>query len=108
MREEKSRRDQFSHGPVSNMLPPGVVSGKQSSLLLQEQDSAASVSIDLEPAMGQLSIQRAVYDDSVSEYCAAMVIFFMREPCIYRTILCLGLLPAISGGNYAKYRIYYS
>lgn len=66
MREEQSRREQFSHGHVSTMLPPSVVSGKQGSLLLQEQDSGASVSIDLEPAMGQLSMQRAVYDDTVS------------------------------------------
>ncbi|XP_001602477.1 syntaxin-5 [Nasonia vitripennis] len=68
MREEKSRREQFSHGHVSAMLPSSVVSGKQSSLLLQEQDNSASVSIDLEPAMGQLSMQRAVYDDDTDSY----------------------------------------
>jgi syntaxin 5 len=65
MREEQTRREQFSHGSVSTMLPPSVVSGNQGSLLLQEQDSGASISIDLEPAMGQLSLQRSVYDDTV-------------------------------------------
>ncbi|KAJ8672705.1 hypothetical protein QAD02_003965 [Eretmocerus hayati] len=70
MREEQSRREQFSHGNMSASLPPGVASGRQGSLLLQEQDAGTSVSIDLEPAMGQLSLQRnmqmAVYDDTDS------------------------------------------
>ncbi|XP_014221115.1 syntaxin-5 [Trichogramma pretiosum] len=66
MREEQSRREQFSHGHISTMMPPSAVAGQQGSLLLQEQDSGASVSIDLEPAMGQLSLQRAVYDDTDS------------------------------------------
>jgi syntaxin 5 len=65
MREEQSRREQFSHGHVSTMLPPSV-QGNQGSLLLQEQDSGASVSIDLEPSMAQLTMQRAVYDDTDS------------------------------------------
>lgn len=64
MREEQNRREQFSHGSVSTMLPPSVT-GNQGSLLLQEQDSSASVSIDLEPAMGQLSLQKPIYDDTV-------------------------------------------
>ncbi|XP_011501054.1 PREDICTED: syntaxin-5 [Ceratosolen solmsi marchali] len=66
MREEQTRREQFSHGNVSTMLPPSVVSGNQGSLLLQEHDSNASISIDLEPVMGQLSLQRAVFDDTES------------------------------------------
>ena len=67
MKEEQSRREQFSHGHVSTMLPPSV-SGQQGSLLLQEQDSGASVSINLEPAMGQLSMQASIYDDTVSKH----------------------------------------
>lgn len=63
MREEQTRRQQFSQGSVSTMLPPSVVSGKQGSLLLQEQESS-SVAIDLEPAMGQLSMQQAIQDDT--------------------------------------------
>ncbi|XP_053977089.1 syntaxin-5 [Hylaeus volcanicus] len=63
MREEQSRRQQFTQGSVSTMLPPSVV-GKQGSLLFQEQDSASSVAIDLEPAMGQLTLQRAITDDT--------------------------------------------
>lgn len=66
MREEQNRREQFTQGHVSTMLPPSIVSGKQGSLLLQEQDSSASVSIDLEPAMNQLSIQRNAYDHTDS------------------------------------------
>lgn len=66
MREEHSRRQQFSQGSVSTMLPPSVVSGKQGSLLLQEQDANSSVAIDLEPAMGQLTMQQAIRDDTVS------------------------------------------
>ncbi|KOC71077.1 Syntaxin-5 [Habropoda laboriosa] len=62
MREEQSRRQQFTQGSVSTMLPPSVA-GKQGSLLFQEQDSS-SVTIDLEPAMGQLSIQQAIHDDT--------------------------------------------
>ncbi|XP_015185827.1 PREDICTED: syntaxin-5 [Polistes dominula] len=65
MREEQTRRQQFSQGSVSTMLPPSVVSGKQGSLLLQEQESN-SVAIDLEPAMGQLSMQRILQDDTDS------------------------------------------
>lgn len=64
MREEQTRRQQFTEGTVSTMLPPSVVSGKQGSLLLQEQDTASSVTIDLEPAMGQLTMQQAIQDDT--------------------------------------------
>ncbi|KZC04600.1 PREDICTED: syntaxin-5 [Dufourea novaeangliae] len=63
MREEQSRRQQFTQGSVSTMLPPSVA-GKQGSLLFQERDSPTSVAIDLEPAMGQLSLQQAINDDT--------------------------------------------
>lgn len=68
MREEQSRRQQFSQGSVSSMLPPSVVSGRQGSLLLQEQESSSSVAIDLEPAMSQLSMQQVLQDDTVIIY----------------------------------------
>lgn len=68
MREEQTRRQQFSQGSVSTMLPPSVVSGKQGSLLLQEQESSSSVAIDLEPAMSQLSMQRVLQDDTVTYF----------------------------------------
>ncbi|KAL2711959.1 syntaxin-5 [Vespula squamosa] len=64
MKEEQTRRQQFSQGSVSTMLPPSVVSGKQGSLLLQEQESSSSVAIDLEPAMNQLSMQQVSQDDT--------------------------------------------
>lgn len=63
MKEEQTRRQQFSQGSLSTMLPPSVA-GKQGSLLFQEQDSPASVAIDLEPMMGQLTIQQAIQDDT--------------------------------------------
>ena len=63
MREEQSRRQQFTQGSVSTMLPPSVA-GKQGSLLFQEQDSQTSVTIDVEPAMGQLSLQQTITDDT--------------------------------------------
>lgn len=65
MREEQSRRQQFTQGSVSTMLPPSVA-GKQSSLLLQEQETPLSTVIDLEPAMGQLMLQQAIQDDTVT------------------------------------------
>ncbi|XP_029036992.1 syntaxin-5 [Osmia bicornis bicornis] len=65
MREEQTRRQQFTQGSVSTMLPPSVA-GKQGSLLLQEQDSPSSTVIDLEPAMGQLTLQQAIQDDSMA------------------------------------------
>lgn len=64
MKEEQSRRQQFTQGAVSTLLPPSVVSGNQGSLLLQEQDSSSSVSINLEPAMGQMMAQRMIRDDT--------------------------------------------
>lgn len=68
MREEQSRRQQFTQGSLSTMLPPSVVSGKQGSLLLQEEVSnkSNSVVIDLEPAMNHQLMQQAIQDDTVS------------------------------------------
>lgn len=64
MREEHSRRQQFTQGSVSTMLPPSVVSGKQGSLLLQEEASSNSIAIDLEPAMNHQLMQQAMQDDT--------------------------------------------
>ncbi|XP_006610579.1 syntaxin-5 [Apis dorsata] len=58
MREEQSRRQQFTQGSVSTLLPPSVA-GKQGSLLLQEETSPSSVVINLDSAMMQ-----AVQDDT--------------------------------------------
>jgi len=66
MREEQSRRQQFTQGSLSTMLPPSVVSGRQGSLLLQEEISSNSVAIDLEPAMNQQLQQQMIQDDTVS------------------------------------------
>lgn len=65
MKEEQSRRQQFTQGSLSTMLPPSVVSGRQGSLLLQEETSNA-VAIDLEPTMNHQLIQQAIQDDTVS------------------------------------------
>jgi len=66
MREEQSRRQQFTQGSLSTMLPPSVVSGRQGSLLLQEEISSNSVAIDLEPAMNQQLQQQMIQEDTVS------------------------------------------
>ncbi|KYN07102.1 PREDICTED: syntaxin-5 [Cyphomyrmex costatus] len=63
MREEQSRRQQFTQGSLSTMLPPSVVSGRQGSLLLQEEISSSSVAIDLEPVMNQ-QLQQIIQDDT--------------------------------------------
>ncbi|XP_011863863.1 PREDICTED: syntaxin-5 [Vollenhovia emeryi] len=64
MREEQTRRQQFTQGSLSTMLPPSVVSGRQGSLLLQEEiSSSSSVAIDLEPAMNQ-QLQQIIQDDT--------------------------------------------
>ncbi|KAL0116742.1 hypothetical protein PUN28_009986 [Cardiocondyla obscurior] len=66
MREEQSRRQQFTQGPVSSMIPPSVVSSRQGSLLLQEEisNSNSSVAIDLEPVMSQQLHQHSIQDDT--------------------------------------------
>jgi len=76
MREEQSRRQQFTQGSVSTMLPPSVVSGKQGSLLLQEEASSNSVTIDLEPAMSHQLMQQAMQDDTVSKWQRILLIQF--------------------------------
>jgi len=76
MREEQSRRQQFTQGSVSTMLPPSVVSGKQGSLLLQEEASSNSVMIDLEPAMNHQLMQQAMQDDTVSKWQQTLLIQF--------------------------------
>ncbi|XP_011305955.1 syntaxin-5 [Fopius arisanus] len=63
MREEQSRREQFTQGHVSTRLPPSVMSGQQGSLLMQEQDSN-TVSIDFDPEPRQMMIQKTIRDDS--------------------------------------------
>lgn len=65
MREEQSRRQQFTQGSLSTMLPPSVVSGKQGSLLLQEEANNA-IAIDMEPTMNHQLMQHAMQDDTVS------------------------------------------
>ncbi|XP_066592011.1 syntaxin-5 [Prorops nasuta] len=65
MREEHSRRQQFTQGTVSTKLPPSVVSGQQGSILLQEQDKNSSVVIDLGEGM-QIQTQHQTQDDTES------------------------------------------
>ncbi|XP_012253959.1 syntaxin-5 [Athalia rosae] len=66
LKQQQCRREQFTQGPVSASLPPSAVAGRQGSLLLQEQSDSSSVSIDLEPAMGQQMAQRQaiLYDET--------------------------------------------
>lgn len=64
MREEQSRRQQFTQGSLSTMLPPSVVSGRQGSLLLQEEASTTAITIDIEPAANHQLMQKTMQDDT--------------------------------------------
>lgn len=57
LKQQKTRRDQFSQGPISSSLPPSTMRGStQGSLLLQEQQD--QISIDMN-ATGGPSSERA-------------------------------------------------
>lgn len=72
LKQQKSRRDQFSQGPISSSLPPSTMRGStQSSLLLQEQQEQTS--IDMNASGGgervpflQQQQQLVLYDESDS------------------------------------------
>ncbi|XP_055600212.1 syntaxin-5 [Uranotaenia lowii] len=74
LKQQKTRRDQFSQGPISSSLPPSTMRGStQGSLLLQEQDQ---ISIDMSVPGGgpnsdrvpllQQQQQLVLYDESDS------------------------------------------
>lgn len=66
LKQQKNRRDQFSHGPVSSSLPPSALSGHyHGSVLLAEEQ----VSIDMEegsPLLPASQKQAMIYDETVS------------------------------------------
>ncbi|XP_053694830.1 syntaxin-5 [Sabethes cyaneus] len=70
LKQQKSRRDQFSQGPISSSLPPSTMRGStQSSLLLQEQQEQTS--IDMNGASERVPLlqqqhQLVLYDESDS------------------------------------------
>lgn len=67
MKQQKTRRDQFSQGPIASNLPPSSMRGSnQGSLLLSEQEDFA---IDMDPSQPllqrqQQSQQMIMYDES--------------------------------------------
>ena len=94
MREEQSRREQFTQGSVSRQLPPSVTSGHQASLLLREQDESTSVSIDLEPGMGQqIQTMATMRDDTVSRILSKnlsfylFILFYLFQFICFRTLI---------------------
>lgn len=114
MREEHSRRQQFTQGSVSTMLPPSVVSGKQGSLLLQEEASSNSIAIDLEPAMNHQLMQQAMQDDTVSEQQRTVCVnahginnTAQNDTSNARLLLLAGCVRPIEGRDHAKHRIYH-
>ncbi|XP_058820092.1 syntaxin-5 isoform X1 [Topomyia yanbarensis] len=74
LKQQKTRRDQFSQGPISSSLPPSTMRGStQGSLLLQEQQD--QISIDMNTSEGservpllqhQQQKQLVLYDESDS------------------------------------------
>lgn len=80
MREEQSRRQQFTQGSLSTMLPPSVVSGRQGSLLLQEEASTTAITIDIEPAANHQLMQKTMQDDTVSHGNRQFAILYYISP----------------------------
>ncbi|CAG2060483.1 unnamed protein product [Timema podura] len=64
LKQQKSRREQFSQGPVSSSLPPSAISGHHQGSVLMSQD----VSVDMEPNNQLVPVQKQVmiYDETVS------------------------------------------
>lgn len=64
LKQQKNRRDQFSHGPVSSSLPPSAISGHhQGSVLLAEEQ----VSLNMEehsPLLPVSQKQAMIYDET--------------------------------------------
>ncbi|XP_021916862.1 syntaxin-5 isoform X2 [Zootermopsis nevadensis] len=63
LKQQKNRRDQFSHGPISSSLPPSAISGHhQGSVLLAED-----VSVNMEehsPLLPTVQNQALIYDET--------------------------------------------
>lgn len=75
LKQQKTRRDQFSQGPISSSLPPSTMRGStQGSLLLQEQQDQISIdmnspggsSAERAPLLQQQQQQLVLYDESDS------------------------------------------
>lgn len=64
LKQQKSRQDQFSQGPVSSSLPPSAISGHhQGSVLLTDE-----VSVNMEaysPLLPATQKQAMIYDETV-------------------------------------------
>ncbi|XP_065159043.1 syntaxin-5 [Atheta coriaria] len=70
LKEQKSRRDQFSHGSVNSSLPPSVTAQNQNSVLLQEQDQV-SINFDNTQALmpqQRNQMQMALMHDQTDNY----------------------------------------
>ncbi|XP_055547632.1 syntaxin-5 [Wyeomyia smithii] len=72
LKQQKSRRDQFSQGPISSSLPPSTMRGStQSSLLLQEQQEQTTIDMNSSGAAERVPLlqqqhQLVLYDESDS------------------------------------------
>jgi len=78
LKQQKTRRDQFSQGPLSSSLPPSALSGHHhGSVLLAEEQ----VSIDMEegsPLLPPTQKQAMIYDETVCTNNSAL------NPCFNR------------------------
>lgn len=71
LKQQKSRQDQFSQGPVSSSLPPSAISGHhQGSVLLTDEVSVNMEADDLLLPLTQK--QATIYDGSRAEAVQAM------------------------------------
>nr|CAD7423917.1 unnamed protein product [Timema monikensis] len=63
LKQQKSRREQFSQGPVSSSLPPSAISGHHQGSVLMSED----VSVDMEPnnqLVPAVQKQVMIYDET--------------------------------------------
>jgi hypothetical protein len=78
LKQQKSRQDHFSLGPVSSSLPPSAISGHhQGSVLLAEE-----VSVNMEahsPLLPVAQKQAMVYDETVRKCLNHIVMSILKE-----------------------------
>lgn len=67
LKQQKTRRDQFSQGMVSSSLPPSVIGQNQNSVLLQEADQV-SINLDGQGALVPQRMQSMLLQEETDNY----------------------------------------
>lgn len=103
LKQQKTRRDQFSQGPLSSSLPPSALSGHHhGSVLLAEEQ----VSIDMEegsPLLPPTQKQAMIYDETVCTLSHSFGNISNGRQLI--VIMVLGQLSSKPSRNHAKHWI---